>query len=62
MERNRNSKPKAKALKLVDVPKYEALIEAVRRAYADVERGRHRLKDLMLVSVLVFTGCRLGRL
>jgi len=60
MEQNRNSKPKLKTMKLEDVPKYEALVEAVRRAYSDVEKGKHRLKDLMLVSVLVFTGCRLG--
>jgi len=46
--------------KLVDVPPYEALLDAVKRAYGDVNRGKYRLKDLALMSILVFTGCRLG--
>lgn len=32
----------------------------MKRAYEDVNRGKYRLKDLTLVSILVFTGCRLG--
>jgi len=59
MEGNRNSKPK-KSMKLEDVPKYEALIDAVKRAYSDVEKARYRLRDLALVATLTFTGCRLG--
>jgi len=47
-------------MKLEDVPKYEALVEAVRRAYNDVDKGKYRLRDLSLVAVLTFTGCRLG--
>jgi len=47
-------------LKLIDVPPYEALLEAVKRAYEDVNRAKYKLKDLALVSILVFTGCRLG--
>mgnify|MGYP000008671123 CR=1 FL=1 len=50
----------SKGLKLEDVPKYESLIEAIKRAKRDLDRGRHRLRDLALVSILVFTGCRLG--
>jgi len=59
MEGNRKSQPR-KTMKLEDVPKYEALVDAVRRAYSDVDKARYRLRDLALVSVLVFTGCRLG--
>ncbi len=51
---------KRKSLKLVDVPKYESLVTAVRKAYSDVRRGRYRLRDLVLASILIFTGCRLG--
>mgnify|MGYP000672151730 CR=1 FL=1 len=47
-------------LKIEDVPRYEALIEAIKRAYKDVVRGRYRLRDLALVAILSFTGCRLG--
>jgi len=47
-------------LKLADVPKYRELLEAVRRAYRDVSSGRYRIRDLALVAVLTFTGCRLG--
>lgn len=47
-------------LKLEDVPRYEALIEAIKKAYGDMSKGRYRLKDLTLVAILTFTGCRLG--
>ena len=47
-------------IKLEDSPRYEALLEAVKRARRDVENGKYRLRDLALVSALVFTGCRLG--
>jgi len=47
-------------LKLNDVPEYTALLDAVRKAYRDVESGRYRLRDLALVATLTFTGCRLG--
>jgi integrase/recombinase XerC len=56
-------KPQARSrggLKLGDVPEYTALLDAVRRAYRDVENGRYRLRDLALAATLVFTGCRLG--
>jgi integrase/recombinase XerC len=45
---------------LNDVPEYTPLLDAVRKAYRDVENGKYRLKDLTLVATLVFTGCRLG--
>ena len=51
---------KSKGLKLSDVPEYTTLLEAIRKAYRDVENGKYRLKDLTLVAALVFTGCRLG--
>jgi len=47
-------------LKLVDVPRYEAVQEAIKKAKSDVERGRYMLRDLALIAVLSFTGCRLG--
>jgi len=47
---------------MCDVPRFEALVAALRKALRDVERGRYRLRDLALVSVLVFTGCRVGEL
>jgi len=59
MEGNRNSKPR-KTMKLEDVPKYEALVDAVKRAFSDVDKARYRLRDLALVATLTFTGCRLG--
>jgi integrase/recombinase XerC len=49
-----------RGLKLNDVPEYTALLDAIRKAYRDVENGKYRLKDLALVATLVFTGCRLG--
>ena len=48
------------SLKLIDVPRYEALVDAIKRAYRDVLRGRYPIRDLALVSLLAFTGCRLG--
>jgi integrase len=48
------------SLKLLDVPPYQALLEAVSRAWRDVQRGRYMLRDLALISILVFTGCRIG--
>ena len=58
-----NSEPKqtkSKGLKLSDVPEYTSLLDAIRKAYRDVENGKYRLKDLALVATLTFTGCRLG--
>jgi Site-specific recombinase XerD len=49
-----------RGFKLGDVPPLESLVDAVERAYRDVEKGRYRLRDLALVAVLTFTGCRLG--
>jgi len=60
---NSEPQPQTKSrggLKLNDVPEYTALLDAVRKAYRDVENGKYRLKDLTLVATLVFTGCRLG--
>jgi len=51
---------KRKTLKLEDIPRYESLIEAIKKAKRDMERGRFRLRDLALASILVFTGCRIG--
>ena len=51
---------KRKGLKLEDIPRYESLIEAVKKAKRDVDRARYKLRDLVLVSILVYTGCRLG--
>jgi integrase len=35
-------------------------LEAVKRAWSDVGRGRYSPRDLALVATLVFTGCRVG--
>jgi len=48
------------SLKLGDVPPYPALLEAVKKAWSDVSRGRYSPRDLALVATLVFTGCRIG--
>jgi len=48
------------SLKLEDVPRFEALYSAIQRARKDMEEARYRLRDLALVTTLVFTGCRLG--
>ncbi|WP_148677235.1 tyrosine-type recombinase/integrase [Staphylothermus hellenicus] len=42
------------------MPKYEALLEAVKKAKYHVDRARYRLRDLALVSILIYTGCRIG--
>ena len=47
-------------LRLEDVPRFEALADAVKRAWRDVQREKYRLRDLALVSLLIYTGCRLG--
>jgi len=57
---NSNNKERRQGYRLIDVPPLEALIDAVERAFRDVERGKYKLKDLALVSVLVFTGCKIG--
>ena len=48
------------SLKLGDVPPYPALLEAVKKAWSDVCRGKYSSRDLALVAALVFTGCRIG--
>ena len=48
------------SLRLFDAPPYQALLDAVSRGWRGVQRGRYMLRDLALVSILVFTGCRLG--
>ena len=60
---NSEPQPQSKlksSLKLIDVPDYTTLLDAIRKAYRDVENGKYRLKDLTLVATLTFTGCRLG--
>ena len=47
---------KGKTLKLEDIPRYESLITAIKRA----RKHRYKDRDLALISILVFTGCRLG--
>jgi len=42
------------------VPPLESIIDAVERAYKDVEKGRYKLRDLALIAALTFTGCRIG--
>jgi len=46
-------------LKVSDVPRYEDVVLAVKRAYVDWRSGRFELRDLALVAFLAFTGCRL---
>jgi len=46
-------------LKVSDVPRYEDVVFAVKRAYADWRSERFELRDLALVAFLAFTGCRL---
>jgi len=55
-------KPQTKSFKpkIVDVPPFPALVDGVKRALSHVDEGKYRLRDLALVSVLVFTGCRIG--
>jgi hypothetical protein len=38
------------SLKLGDVPPYPALLEAVKRAWSNVGRGRYSHRDLALVA------------
>ena len=47
-------------VKLVDVPRYEAVIEAIKKAKKDVEKAKYKLRNLALISILTFSGCRLG--
>lgn len=47
-------------LRLVDIPRYESLLEAIKKAWRDVKKNRYRVRDLSLASILIFTGCRLG--
>jgi len=58
MDENRTQK--TRALKLEDIPKFESVFNAIKKAYGDVKRGKYKLRDLALVSILTFTGCRLG--
>lgn len=51
---------KRKGFKLEDIPKYESLVGAIKKAKRDVDRGKYRIRDLALVSLLVYTGCRIG--
>jgi len=55
-----SNKMRREGFKLDDVPAYEDLLRAVRRAYHDVNQAKYRLRDLALVAVLIYTGCRLG--
>jgi integrase len=48
------------SLKLGDVPPYPTLLEAVKRAWSNVLRGKFNARDLALTATLIFTGCRIG--
>jgi len=50
------------SIKLEDVPSFESLVKAIEKAYDHVNKGRYRLKDLALVSILTFTGCKVKEL
>ncbi|MEB3691278.1 MAG: site-specific integrase [Caldisphaeraceae archaeon] len=50
----------SRSLSLGDVPQYEELLAGLKKAFRDLSKGKYRLKDLALVSTLVFTGCRVG--
>jgi len=47
---------RGKGLRLSDVPRMEEVVEAIKRAL----RAGHEPRDLALVSILAFTGCRLS--
>jgi len=47
---------RGRGLRLSDVPRMEEVVEAIRRAL----RAGHEPRDLALVAVLAFTGCRLS--
>jgi len=49
-----------RSLKLGDITPYPALLEAVKKAWSDVGRGKYGPRDLALVTTLVFTGYRIG--
>ena len=50
---------KRKRLKLDDIPKYEALVNALKRAQ---KKWKKRPRDLALVAALVFTGARISEI
>lgn len=52
--------PVREGLKLDSIPRFESLLEAIKKAWRDVERGKYRLRDLALIAILAFTGCRIG--
>ena len=47
-------------LKLDDVPRFEALVDALKKAYRAYLRGQYNLRDLVLLAVLIYTGCWLS--
>jgi integrase len=47
-------------LKLIDVPPFPALVDSIKRALNHVDEGKYKLRDLALISILVFTGCRIS--
>jgi len=49
------------SLKLGDVPSYPALLEAVKRAWSDVLRGKFNARDLALTATLIFTVVELAK-
>ena len=57
---NKKSWKKREGFKLEDVVSLESVIDAVDRARRDVEKGRYKLRDLALVAILTYTGCRIG--
>jgi len=50
---------RGKHLKLVDIPRFESLVEALRKAQ---RRWKERKRDLALLALLIYTGCRLGEI
>lgn len=53
-------KEKIRGLKLNDIPAFETLVGAIGRALKDVDKGRYKIRDLAIISTLVFCGCRIG--
>lgn len=45
-------------LKLDDVPEWSDLYKAIKRGFKVYKKGKYKIRDLCLVAIPIFTGCR----
>jgi len=47
-----------KKIKLDDIPQYDQVVRAIKRAYYRMDKGKYRLRDLSIIALMTYAGLR----